>query len=142
VLSGLSTRRFSLAVSPSFASDRRIAATDGSSLYLSRDGGTNYEHVAHPFAEDITALAFDNRGRLFAAAFSVLLSGEFRGGLAVTSDYGRTWRMLGDDSTPFAAGVVAVTPLPDGRILAAPQGHGGLWCSVDDGATWHPRCPA
>jgi RNA polymerase sigma-70 factor (ECF subfamily) len=140
-LSGVSDdRQFLLTLSPGFAADGRVAAAAGNSVYLSRDGGVGFERVVPPFAVDVKALALDQQGRLFAAAFGVLPSGAQQGGLAVTSDEGRTWRRLGSGS-PLEAGAVAVAPLPGGRILAAARGHGGLWCSVDDGATWHPRCP-
>jgi len=48
-----------------------------------------------------------------------------------------TARPLGLDGT--VASLSLVSRLPDGRLLA-PLHSGGLWCSLDDGASWHPTC--
>jgi RNA polymerase sigma-70 factor (ECF subfamily) len=134
-----------IVVSPRYAGQGRVAAFSGDELYLSVSGAGDYRPpaAAVPLDGEITDAAFDRRERLFVASST---PGAYRprGGLAVSDDDGRSWRLLGE-GTPLATGVSAVEVLPDGRILASVPRAGrssGVWCSIDDGATWHARCPA
>jgi hypothetical protein len=131
----------SFVVSPRFASRGRVAAFGGLSLYLSRDGVEPFRPTVAPVPLEgaIVDAAFDSDDRLFVATRA---AGGRGAGLAMSPDDGRTWRRLGED-TPLSRGAGALEVLPDRRILASVQepAGGGLWCSVDHGATWHPRCP-
>jgi hypothetical protein len=125
---------------PSFVDSGEAFAWSGSHLFRTTNAGRTFSPVALPDAATITTLVADGE-RLFLATAATTPAGPI-GGLYVSDDLGASWRPLGAD-TLLAGGVGAVVPLPNGRILAAPQATlgRGLLCSADDGRTWATRCP-
>jgi RNA polymerase sigma-70 factor (ECF subfamily) len=126
---------------PSFTTTGVAFAWADGHVFRTRNAGRTFAPVALPDDAPVTSLVADGE-RLYLATAAWAPAGPV-GGLYVSDDLGSTWRRLGA-GTPLASGVGAVTPLPEGRILAAPQaGLGnGLLCSADNGRTWAARCPS
>jgi RNA polymerase sigma-70 factor (ECF subfamily) len=134
-----------VAVSRRFPVSNVVLAGGGGGVYYSGDGGRTYGRLAVPLSGRVTGVALDSADRLYVAVRGLAtVDGRtvLRGGLAVSSDSGRSWRVIGE-GTPLAAGPTVVDVLPDGRLLAGRDRYdgGGLWCSVDEGSSWHSRCP-
>lgn len=118
-----------------------VMAWRGARLYRSADGGSAFERLRTPSSAAVTDVGVDRRGRMLVAQWSMVEGGTSAGGLFTSGDGGHTWAALGKGAG-LNAGVLAVTVLDDGRILAARAPHtgGGSLCSVDGGASWTARC--
>jgi RNA polymerase sigma-70 factor (ECF subfamily) len=135
-----------VALSSPFSDRSVVLIAEGDTMYRSVDGGQTYDRLVVPLAGRVTSLFVDSRERLLVAVQGLAKVGRqtvLRGGLALSTDHGRSWRIV-SEGTPLLQGASVVRALPDGRIVIGRYSHsgGGLWCSVDDGATWHGRCPA
>ncbi|MDQ3757102.1 MAG: sigma-70 family RNA polymerase sigma factor, partial [Actinomycetota bacterium] len=139
----LDTRSFAL-VAPTLwpSSGRGTAFTVvDNTFYRSKDGGRSFDRV--PLELDgvprhVHRLASDRQGRLVMTA---LTKGEGHGRLFVSDDDGDHWTALTDEEPAWLLRDLVV--LPDGAILAAPEGPvAGFRCSVDGGRTWAPTCPS
>ena len=139
------TNHRTLAVSPRFAVDGRVALGDGNLVHVSSDGGFSYRTAQVPVEGSVRSVTFDDRGRLFVALRELTSDASYRGrgGLVVSEDAGRSWRVIGAQTLP-ERNLATVHVLPDGRILVGAEWEsgGGLWCSADDGETWQVGCPA
>lgn len=122
-------------VSSTFADDNLIFlyghVTGGSSIWRSADGGKSFTRVVRPPVFDMDD---DGQGTFYGASSD---------GVVRSSDGGETWTLLGRGTPLEKGGANAVVALPRGRVLAAAdaQGGGGVYCSINRGATWAPRCP-
>lgn len=129
-----------VAVSSTFARDGVVFAWGAGGAFRSGDAGASFDPIRLPFAS-VTAITDDAAGTFYASGYDPVADGT-RGGVAVSNDGGRTWRLLGA-GTALEQGVATVTAVPGGPVLAGPlaSAGGGVLCSVDRGATWSPRCP-
>lgn len=126
-----------LLASSRYADDGLVFAWRPSGLYRSTDGGFSFSPVSVPSQGIIQTVVQRPGGGFLMAVSARLVSLPLAGGLFTSPD-GAAWKRLaaaGDD-------VGAVTEI-GGRLLMAPTAFtgGGVRCSDDGGATWHPRCP-
>jgi photosystem II stability/assembly factor-like uncharacterized protein len=120
-----------------------IGGADGTLLATSDGGLTWRQRKAAPFFwVDVSSLAVDGKGTLWAGLGSHTMSGNFPR-LARSSNGGRTWRQVGvghdyDIWHVTASGqhVWATGPLADSNMGAAVGGTSRVIVSVDGGATW------
>ncbi len=116
-----------------------VLAWTSASLHRSLDGGRSFSPIPLPSQHRraiLLDLASGPGGRLFAT----MTRGDSPSArwLYVSEDHGTTWRELRQDESS----VNNVSSLPDGRLMAGrPSGAGGgIYCSVDAGATWAAGC--
>lgn len=139
VLEGL-TSTPSLYVSSQYREDGLVFAYADGGVFRSDDHGSNFSPIDLPFPH-VAGMTDDGAGTFYAAGWDQTADGTV-GGVAESSDGGLTWTLLGN-GTRLAKGVSTVQAIGGGRLLAAPlaSAGGGMLCSADAGATWHPRCP-
>lgn len=126
-------------VSSTFDKDQAVLAWGEGGAFRSKNRGETFTAMDIPF-QAVKAIIDDGNGRFYAAGFSNGDNGPI-GGVAISKDAGKTWRLVGEGS-PVGGGTLAVEVLNDGRIVAAPlrENGGGVWCSSDGGGTWARRC--
>lgn len=104
-------------------------------FFRSTDDGYTFAQVRFPKGFIFVGLTED--------ADRVLVYGNNYSGAAApmysSSDGGATWTAVGEGSS-MDENVHTAIALANGRIIAS-QG-GGIYCSVDNGETWAPRCPS
>ncbi|GDX81563.1 hypothetical protein LBMAG42_33740 [Deltaproteobacteria bacterium] len=104
-----------------------LAAASSDTLYTSEDGGTTYS--SQPFDWlNASALFVDAEARILLA---------WDEGIVATTDRGATWAAA--DDGVYDPGVAVVSPHPtcDATLFAGSRCSGGLFRSVDGGASWH-----
>lgn len=127
--------------SRSYSSSGLAFAWSKDRFFRSLDGAGSFARLALPAPGQVQSVAEDVAGRLYVGLWDTSTTNP-TGGLFVSSNSGTTWSRLGA-GTELDKGVLGVTVLPSGNILAGPyaaQG-GGLECSSDNGRTWSARCP-
>jgi hypothetical protein len=124
-----------LAVSPTFATDGRVWAWSGRSLFRSDDRGMSYTSLVLPPGGTVGTVLV--RAKTTYVGLWAHQSGS-GGGLFATDDGGSTWQKVGDER--FAGGVTALVVLGDRMVaaVASPMGAPTLLRSTDRGATWTP----
>ncbi|HVM41730.1 MAG TPA: sigma-70 family RNA polymerase sigma factor [Acidimicrobiia bacterium] len=127
--------------SPSIAAMRSggvVFAWGEQGFFWSGDRAASFTEVELPF-HSVTGVTEDGAGNFYVAGYTRNEDG-MSGGVARSTDRGRTWTTVGQD-TRLADGAQAVSA-SGRRILAAPleSAGGGLLCSLDAGATWQTRC--
>lgn len=130
---------------------RHVAIGDG--VYVSRDGGKNWEHKGLKDSEHISKLWIDPRDSqvILAAAQGPLWSEGGERGIFKSTDGGATWRqVLGKGPYTGATDIVADPENPDVLYAALHQRHRTVWAlldtgpesgiykSTDGGETWSP----
>jgi RNA polymerase sigma-70 factor (ECF subfamily) len=126
-----------------------ILASDGLSLYVSKDRGRHFDQVlastpaSYTFVNDIAPLPDARDSFLVAQVTYRCTARECTIGpsLVRTDDGGRTWASL-DLRLPEFTVVEAVAVTPTGRVLAIGAYGTGMACSLDGGGTWHRTCPS
>ncbi|MEM9529394.1 MAG: glycosyl hydrolase [Pseudomonadota bacterium] len=128
---------------------RHVSFGDG--IYLSRDGGANWENRGLPASEHITQIIVhpEDSGTVWVASQGPLWNPGGERGIYLTTDGGETWeRTLGDDAYTGAASLVIDLRDPDvlyaatwqhHRTVAAYMGGGPksrIHKSEDGGRTW------
>ncbi len=111
-----------------------LAAWTGQRLWLSSDGGSTFEQPELPTHGRITGVAGDGSTLFLGTELSAQ---NQQGGLFKRTPDG-SWVSVGGE-TALADGVLSVSILDSGEVLAAPA-TGGFLCSGDGGATWAPSC--
>ena len=130
---------YSLAASPTFSMDRTCFAACASGLYRSGDGGSSWDLLSIPAAQNneplvVTAVAvspqFHTDGAVFAAV---------KGGILRSSDGGDTWFTAGFAAPPPLFTALAISPnyVQDGLIFAGTM-EDGVFSSTDRGVHWKP----
>jgi hypothetical protein len=127
--------------SRSYSSTGLAFAWSKDRFYRSVDGAKSFTRLTLPAPGQVQSVAEDTAGRMYVGLWDTSTTNP-TGGLFVSGDNGTTWSRLGA-GTAFDRGVLSVTVLPSGNILAGPYAArgGGLQCSTDNGHTWEPRCP-
>ncbi|HEX7180836.1 MAG TPA: YCF48-related protein [Thermoanaerobaculia bacterium] len=104
-----------------------IWATTCGWVYQTKDRGARWERFKEGFVERRTpSFAALPDGRLLAGTV---------GGLHLSADGGKTWKLVGDPALAIHA--IAIHPARPERILLATEGS-GVWASTDGAATFHP----
>jgi photosystem II stability/assembly factor-like uncharacterized protein len=131
----------------------RNTVSVGTGLYLSRDGGDNWDLMGLADSEHISRVVVypKDSNVVFACALGHLWNSNQERGVFKTSDGGKTWNkvLYVDDKTGCAE--LAMDPQDSNTLYAAmwqvrrqpwtftSGGPGsGLFKSTDGGATWHP----
>ncbi|MEA3076123.1 MAG: polymerase sigma-70 factor, subfamily [Actinomycetota bacterium] len=103
----------------------------GGRLFRSTDDAFSFKAISVPSGATVRdVLAGKGETRYLAAAST----DAGTGGVFRSLDGGDSWSLV--RNLP----VEAMAVLPDGRILAAAEGQGGIACSEDGGSTWQTRC--
>ena len=126
-----------VAVSSTFNDDGIVTAWEGRDLYASFDAGASFDAVDLPAVGPIGEVTDDGAGNFYVRATSAASAAS---ALWRTRDF-QTWTPLGA-GTPLAQGVRTISAVTDDLLVAAPVGivGRGMYCSIDDGATWSRRC--
>ncbi len=141
---------FALAVSPL---DPRLMMVncDMGAAYVSRDAGRTWiwQGPSLPWKNTAYALAFDPAvpGRLWAALSNThdipndnVIGGRHRvimqGGVAVSNDFGVSWKKVDLPAAPALSVVFDPTSPPDRRVLYASLFEKGVYKSSNGGKTW------
>lgn len=97
------------------------AALAGDGIYRSTDGGASFSLVTQKIGAGVMALGVTPEGRI--------LAGDMRQGLSLSTDEGRSWRLV------LQAGLmgIAVNPQDPRRIVATGP---GVLLSTDGGESW------
>jgi len=115
---------YALAVSPSFAEDRRCYAARQSGLLLSDDGGLTWQSAVE--ALSVTAVVVSLKQHVFAG---------IPGGILHSSDEGKSWTTVPLPAPPPL--ITALTASPDNSMVLAGTMEDGVFLSEDDGASWN-----
>jgi photosystem II stability/assembly factor-like uncharacterized protein len=131
-----------LAIAPSYKEKGVIwVATDDGNVQLTRDGGkswTNFRGKINglPVGSWIPQIRASrhNAGELFVVA-NDYRRGDFKPYIFRTTDYGKTWtRLVDENKVKGYALTVIQDPAEPNLIFAGTEG--GLWVSLDNGATF------
>ena len=110
-------------------------------VYLSRDGGGNWEDVTPPDMEADTWVSVVEPSRHDPAVAYVSANRHMMGDDApsvwATADYGATWRRIdaGSRRTISCGSCARTRSSPE--LLYAGAEWSGVWVSLDDGESWH-----
>ncbi|QNI36136.1 WD40/YVTN/BNR-like repeat-containing protein [Edaphobacter albus] len=138
-----------------FDSKRRFIPMTDIGLFRSEDAGRSWvrsvEGIPPSWRNTTYAVAFDPqiRGKMWAAMSGThdlprpkmwrhTLTSAYVGGICVSTDGGRTWRVSNQGMPPAAATHVLLDPTSTAghrTLWAATMGH-GIYRSNDDGKTW------
>jgi photosystem II stability/assembly factor-like uncharacterized protein len=110
-------------------------------VYLTRDGGANWENVTPPDLEPDTWVSVVEPSRHDPAAAYVVGNRHMLGDDAPyvwrTGDYGNNWQRIdGDFPADDFVWVVREDTERRGLLFAGAE-WSGVWTSLDDGGTWH-----
>ena len=151
----LSGRINTIAVSPADAQLILLGGATGG-IWRSTDGGKSFAPVADDqvdLAVGYIAFARSNPSIVYAAmgdGRGVFYGGSYLGtGILKSTDAGKTWKRVNNDSFPAPAGVLklAVDPLNADRVYAAQVfgtnnfDPGGIYVSTDGGISWKETLP-
>ncbi|MEQ9438654.1 MAG: glycosyl hydrolase [Cyclobacteriaceae bacterium] len=115
--------------------------SDDGMLYLTQDGGANWEDVTPEEAPDMIMWnSIDMHPTIRGGAYvagTMYKSGDFRPYLYKTTDYGKSWTPIvtGIDNLHFTR-VVRADPKREGLLYAGTEY--GMYASFNDGASWTP----
>ncbi|MBS1506351.1 MAG: glycosyl hydrolase [Bacteroidetes bacterium] len=131
---------FAVAESP-YEKDVIIAGSDDGLLYITKDGGKNWEKITPKGMPEwmmFNSVEFDPfvKGGAYIAG-TRYKSGDYQPYLYKTKDYGKTWTKITDgiDASHFTR-VVRADPKRAGLLYAGTEF--GMYISFDDGASWKP----
>jgi len=115
-------------------------APPGTSLARSSNGGTSWEFLGLPFADQ--ARQFITALRVHPQDESTIFAAQGLGGVWVSHDAGTSWRRI-SASLPLAY-VYSLEVAPSGVLYAGSLNQTGIYTSVDEGASWQllPGAPA
>src|SRR5882672_10919146 len=131
---------FAVAESP-YEKDVIMAGSDDGLLYITRDGGKNWEKITPAGMPEwmmFNSIEFDPfvKGGAYVAG-TKYKSGDYQPYLYKTKDYGRTWTKITDGIDPsHFTRVVRVDPKRAGLLYGGTEF--GMYISFDDGASWKP----
>ncbi|MBV8207159.1 MAG: glycosyl hydrolase [Acidobacteria bacterium] len=116
------------------------AGTDDGNLQVTRDGGRTWSNVAgniaglprNTWVSSVEASRYDE-GTAFAT-FDGHAMGDMKTYIFKTSDYGKTWKALANDSMSGYAHVIRQDTVNPELLFAGTEA--GLWVSVDGGGNW------
>ncbi|MBV9951587.1 MAG: hypothetical protein JO291_06530, partial [Acidimicrobiia bacterium] len=121
-------RIFSVAASPTFASDGTVYLISRNHLMRSTDGGLNWT----PMVRGITGLAFQVA---VAPADPEVLYMAMDGGISRSADRGSSWTRTNTPSTMSGIADIAISPRSSDVVFAT-GATTGLFRTTDGGATW------
>lgn len=146
----LSGRINTIAVSPADAQLILLGGATGG-IWRSTDGGQSFAPVADnqvDLAVGYIAFARSNPSLVYAAMGDAR-GGYLGSGILKSTDAGKTWKRVSNDSFPAPAGVLKLTvdPLNPDRLYAAQlfgttsYEPGGIYLSTDGGVRWKEALP-
>lgn len=125
--------------SSQYSKDRSLVAFTPGDVLLSQERGS-FERLAMRLEDAVVAdVAYD--GETLVVGFLDHLGMRGSGGVLISRDRGASWSSSTVPGAGFDDGVLVLTALPDGRLLAAGVSW-GIACSADGGQTWQRRCRA
>jgi RNA polymerase sigma factor (sigma-70 family) len=130
----------SLALSPGYLADSTLIAYALDKAMLSQDGGGSFSPLSLPpgtssFAAVALAPGAD------APSLWVLAQRGTAAALEFAPRPGGSWHEVDDGLAQITSHGGRIVPLDAHRVVFLSMG-GGFVCTVDDGGTWSPRCPA
>ena len=120
------------------------AGSNDGPISVTRDGGKTWKRVTPPGLPtggrvQCVEASPHRKGKAYACVLRYMFD-DWRPHVFATSDYGRTWRRLSAPGSGMRqdspARVVREDPVREGLLYCGTE-H-GLYCSLDDGATWFP----